>query len=117
MTPNAVFPWIRRAIVVLGGSLLVAGGGLREDELDCEQAVAHLASCCPAFDPSLVDCTYSSTCGITYPALNVDESQCIVGLSCEAIVAAGLCERTQDLSSTHIEDDGGVSGTHPEVCP
>src|SRR5205807_2031037 len=34
--------WLRAGIACLGLSTLIAGGGLRQDELDCEQAVAHL---------------------------------------------------------------------------
>lgn len=116
MTPRPIVPWIRRAVVALGATFLVAGGGLREDELDCEEAVAHLASCCPNYDPTQIACKYSSTCGITLPALSVEESRCILDLSCDHVVQAGLCESTEGLSSPHTDEDGGVSDTHPAVC-
>ena len=33
---------------------------LDEKELECEQAVAHLASCCDGFDRHAVNCTYTA---------------------------------------------------------
>jgi hypothetical protein len=71
---------------------LITLPGFRQDDLDCEQAVSHLRSCCPGLDPSTFDCTYVSGCGKTDPTqFSIAQSQCIEGLSCDQIGADGLC--------------------------
>jgi hypothetical protein len=106
--------WIRTAIACLGLSTLIAGGGLRQDELDCEQAVAHLKECCPDFVGATIACEFSDGCGTTDPALSIDESHCILALECAALVKSGICDKTRDLESPHTEDGDFVS--HPPVC-
>ena len=70
--------------------------GIREDELRCEEAAAHLTDCCPGFDAKRLDCYYASTgCGIVYPVIDIEESRCIAALKCDQIVAAGICSRAQ----------------------
>ncbi|MGC4122974.1 MAG: hypothetical protein QM765_52075 [Myxococcales bacterium] len=88
-------------------ALLSLTCGIREDELRCEEAVAHLSRCCPGFVPSQIDCYYATGCGTVYPALDIEESRCVSAMSCEAIVAAGVCSRAQ----TARPDDGR------RVCP
>src|SRR5262249_2143923 len=107
--------WIRAALACLGLSTLIAGGGLRQDELDCEEAVAHLQECCPNFAGATLACEYSDGCGVTEPALSIDESHCILARDCADVVASGLCEKTRDLESPHTEDGSLIS--HPPVCP
>src|SRR5688572_22243328 len=50
--------------VLLGVFLcsLVVGPGFREDEVSCEEAVAHLDECCPDFDETPMNCTYGGDC-------------------------------------------------------
>jgi hypothetical protein len=74
--------------------------GLREDELDCEEAVAYLDTCCPDFAGGSIACVYTSGCDTTtQPAISIEESQSILGQSCAQIVAAGLCTTLKDAYS------------------
>jgi hypothetical protein len=107
--------WIRLALGALALSTLVAGGGLRQDELDCEQAVAHLQECCPDFGTATIACVSSRGCDVSEPALSIQESQCVIDRACADLVASGLCAATHDLESPH-EDDTGTLVTHPPVC-
>src|SRR5258708_3572357 len=96
------------------GVALSGGSGacnVREDEFDCENAVAHLASCCPGFDAMSVDCTYDNACGTTYPALDPTQSACIRQLSCESLRALGVCDRAAHLAGSK------TSMTSAPVCP
>jgi hypothetical protein len=98
MTPPSPHPsrarrWLARAIAVFGLTTLMADGGLRQDELDCEEAASYLQSCCPDFTITF-SCTYSSGCDDTVvPDLSIDQSQCILAESCEEIVSSGVCTR------------------------
>jgi hypothetical protein len=66
-----------------------------ENEIECEQAVAHLAGCCPSFVRSSVNCQYEG-CTIR-PDLEISESECIVALDCDAVIERGLCTSVPDL--------------------
>lgn len=84
-------------------ALLTLTCGIREDELRCEEAVAHLVDCCPGFDPKKVDCYFvSGGCDVAYPVLDIQESRCISAMRCEEVVSAGICSRAQ----TAQPDDG-----------
>ncbi|APR77320.1 Hypothetical protein A7982_02667 [Minicystis rosea] len=113
----ARFRWIRSVTVVIGFSLLVAGGGLREDELECEQAFAHLKACCPDFDHTEISCVYSTFCNLVLPDLSIPESQCIVQRSCEDIVQGGICERARNrpFESSQTDPEGNAI-SFPPVC-
>lgn len=107
--------------LLAGCAILVAGGwagGMREDELLCEEAAARLVDCCPDFDPSALECVYSSGCGSTqYPAIPVAESECILERSCSELAARGICARAQNAKPEVQDEDGGVTEPHEEVCP
>jgi hypothetical protein len=112
--------WRRGATLTAGVLVAVAlsCAGIREDEFDCESAVAHLSDCCPQFNAQLVDCTYQApqACGATvYPDLGVAQSNCIRGESCETLRASGVCTRAQSLPLDGLTDDSGVPA--PVVCP
>ena len=93
-------------------------GRLREDELECEQAAAVLDECCPNFSPQGLNCSYSTGCGsTTYPTLSIGESQCIQEMSCETLVAKGVCDRAAIAEPPIIPDDGGAPQPRQEVCP
>jgi hypothetical protein len=87
--------WIFRACpaVLLGGFLcsLTVRPGLREDELKCEEAVAHLEECCPELDVASLQCRASGDCDAELPDFRVAESDCIRAASCDEIQARGLC--------------------------
>jgi hypothetical protein len=94
-------------LLVLVAVCSVSGrrASFREDELQCEEAVARLADCCPAFSAQAVSCVYVEGCGEVVPDLGVGESKCIRSLSCGEIRERGLCE--------YDGPDGGVT----PVCP
>lgn len=100
--------------IAASAALLVAAVGLRcvrRDELQCENAVAQLERCCGGFHPDASYCTYSEGCGTVYPVITEDDSQCIVGMSCGEIVAAGICER----AATAVPPTSATPGT--DLCP
>ncbi len=91
--------------------LLACGDPLRQDELDCEEAVSVLASCCPSFDAHEIRCIYNAAEGCetqaVYPDITIAESACIRGRSCSELVASGVCARGQQAGQV-----GAV-----QVCP
>ena len=126
MNKTKLWRYLRLALAALGLSTLMADGGLREDEIDCEQAVAHLQECCPGFARTeTLQCEYNDGCGTIDPALSIDQSLCILGESCAQIVSSGLCDRARNLPSPSSPEfplgSGGAgsgNGTSPVlVCP
>jgi len=109
-----------RRLLLLFGVLVISAGfavGMREDELECEQAAATLDDCCPGFVVTALDCTYSSGCGTTsYPALSLTEARCITGMACSELIDRKVCERAATASAVIVDEDGGVTGDK-EVCP
>lgn len=112
--------------VVLG--LAVSCNGFREEEIACEQAVIHLHDCCPAFNPTAAfSCSYSEQRGCDrtdtyeYPALTLDDSQCIQTKSCSELVSSGACSRAVAAKprSADADVDSGVEPATPpsaHVC-
>jgi hypothetical protein len=108
---------LRFALAALGLSTLVASGGLREDEIDCEKAVAYLQGCCPGFAQSeTLACEFVDGCGVIDPALSISQSECILGESCAQLVASGVCERARNANSPSKGLGGGATGP-TMVCP
>jgi len=108
------------AIVITLG---VSCNGFREDEIECEQAVVHLRECCPGFRASAVSCTYSDHVDCSdnltsreYPALNLEESECLQRKSCADLVSTGACTRAQEAKPVIIEVDGGGRPIPSSVC-
>jgi hypothetical protein len=82
--------------------------GIREDELQCEETVAHLQGCCPGYDPFLhdIDCTYKppGPCvSEELPSVGRGTARCIRDLSCAAIRAEGLCEQSPPLCPAGVQ--------------
>jgi hypothetical protein len=89
--------------------MVLACGAIRQDEFICENAVSHLQECCPGFDPTRIVCSYDTGCGVTtYPELDETQGQCILGDSCQALVANGVCDRVAALPDEGL-DEGGTS--------
>ena len=96
----------------------------REDVVFCEDAVAYLTSCCPGFDAHAVACQYhydytpggcdtSATVDAENPALDLEESRCILGRSCDSLRNAGVCERAQQATPYRDRHGGGsTSGSY-----
>ncbi len=94
----------------------------REDVVFCEDAVAYLTTCCPDFQPHAVACQYhydytpggcdtAATTDAENPALDLEESRCILGRSCDALRAGGVCARAQ--KATPYSEHGGPSDSYP----
>jgi hypothetical protein len=81
--------------------------GLREDEVQCEEARAHLEECCPAYEGNLT-CHFvdpGSCQEPTYPDLDPDESRVMRSLSCNDVVLRGLCTLEFDHSPPRDAED------------
>jgi hypothetical protein len=106
--------YLLAVVAVIG--LVTCGPALREDELQCEEAVAHLDECCPGFHPTVAQyCQFTySTCGSDYPALRVDESECIRKTDCTHLREQTICERAAKANRSTLETDGSA---RPAVCP
>jgi hypothetical protein len=118
MTTARRATWMRRGAMLLVPALMIAGG-LRQDELDCEEAVAYLQGCCPDFGGATIQCVANTGCLTSVsPALSIQESQCIRSESCDQVVQSGLCERVKNLPSPTVDDLNDASDiSHPPVCP
>lgn len=111
----------------------------REDVIFCEDALSYLTTCCPDFNPHVVMCQYhydytpggcerGATTDTGSPALSLEESRCILGRSCDAIRAGGVCERAQKAtpydshtggssgSGTYGSGTSSTNGSHAPVC-
>jgi hypothetical protein len=106
----------------------------REDVFACEEAVAHLASCCPDFIATNARCVYDhhSTDGCdSYtkihedPAISLTEAECVLDMDCGTIRQRGICERAAAMrperSSTRHEvghdEPSKTEGNVDPVCP
>lgn len=89
--------------------LVLAVCEMTDDEFHCEEAVAHLADCCPGFEPRGFDCTAGPGC--SSPALLADQARCIQGKSCEMLVAGGTCDR-----ALHAAGSGPTVADPLPVC-
>ncbi len=109
--------------------VLLGCTGIREDELACEDAVSHLQGCCSGFTGSNVDCTYEaggcSGEGAVNPELDVTQSACIRGETCEQLRSTGVCARaaaipgagTWEAAERAAEEDPTSTPRDPQVCP
>jgi hypothetical protein len=87
---------------------------LRQDEAECEEAVARLIECCPGFDPAAINCEYvKGDCdqGSVYPSLSAPDSECILGKSCEALNAQKVCDAVIAYNSS----EESAHSEHPDV--
>ena len=126
-------------VALLACSALSLGAGIDPGELFCEDAVAHLASCCANFVPTRISCYYtnnssggcsSGVLDVTYPVLSEAESRCILALDCPTIMERALCpavaalvpDRDYDPATRYCYDDCGppdpriVHRHHEPVC-
>jgi hypothetical protein len=89
------------------GLRVIPEPGLREDEVQCEEARAHLEECCPVYEGN-VACQFvdPGACeAATYPDLDTDESRLMQSLSCNDVVARGLCTLEFDHSAPPDAED------------
>ena len=104
--------WLSAILIALP----LACGDMRQDELDCEEAVSHLQYCCPGLTASNIECVDDSGCGSpTSPAISIGQSRCIRDEDCRTLVRSGVCERADAVPP-------GTHGRSPtddpaSVCP
>jgi hypothetical protein len=106
---------LRVLVLTCGAFLLLQppARGFREDEVECEEAVARLRKCCTSDELAAINCTYDPGCSGTTPSISVSESRCLRELSCRHIETADICQRIFDRTQ-------GVVTTTPEpeqLCP
>jgi hypothetical protein len=100
-----------------------------EDVFLCEEALAHVRECCPKTDLSGVECAYEhstetgrASCTADWnittsrnvePAIAPDDAHCVLGTSCEELVARGACERaavSRPDMETSVHEDAHETG-------
>jgi hypothetical protein len=94
----------RLTCIALGlRGFVFACNDLRQDELDCEEAVAHLQHCCPGLALNQVSCRYERGCMSedTNPEISIAESRCVRALDCAALNSTGVCERAAEMAQSY----------------
>ena len=90
----------------------------QKDVIECEEALARLAACCPNFDASRVLCNYyyyynsgcgSSTTERVSPAFSEPESDCIRNTDCETLTKKGVCTRAQLAKPYSSRETSGIA--------
>jgi hypothetical protein len=94
--------------------LFACGDRLRQEELDCEEAVSHLTDCCAGFGAQRVQCIFEPGCESgREPDILQSDSSCIRARSCSELASTGVCER-----ASNAWPRGNVPATGSwEVCP
>jgi hypothetical protein len=106
--------------IVLG--TFACGDALRQDELDCEEAVSYLDGCCPGFQASsTLRCEYIDNGGCaapTLPGISEDQSACIRSKSCATLQQTGVCARAAmvQVNAGQTSTPGSVPAPIT-VCP
>jgi hypothetical protein len=73
-------------LVVFGSILALVSGTIDPNEFECEEAVAHIESCCG----TEVNITCGGTCQDVQ--LSIKDAQCLRKASCESLMESGACE-------------------------
>lgn len=102
--------WLFRAPAIVAGAVAIilgcTEGGLREDAVLCEEAVARLGECCPGLDETRFSCRYKAgTCSTSYPDFTSNQGECIREMSCADVARDGFCDA-----------DGGAERVAERVC-
>jgi hypothetical protein len=110
----------RRTAYAVGAlvGVVLACTGLRDDELQCEDAVGHLEQCCPTYVPGNIVCLEPSDCedeNRSYPLLSITDSTCIRGESCAELQSSGVCDRAKAFQSEYSFPGGDAA--RRGVCP
>jgi hypothetical protein len=97
--------------MVAVATTLSAGGGIEEDELRCEEAVAQVADCCPDIALDRIGCV-SDGCSKQSTFFGPSESDCLRNASCEEFNDGDICARVADrLAASYAEPQ------RTQVCP
>jgi hypothetical protein len=85
-------------LVPIAVAIALSCGSVRDDELQCEEAVSKLENCCPGFDIGRVRCEYSSCDDSRNPDIDVNGAECIRATSCASLMTSGKCANLTRLS-------------------
>jgi hypothetical protein len=96
------------AVVVAAVSASLLVGELDREELECEQAFAHLQSCCGGLRGS-----DACGAGCSEVTLDLGESTCIEDADCDTLRAHDVCHRVEQLSA----NEANASADRAKVCP
>jgi hypothetical protein len=78
-------------LIAVGAACVGSDGGIREDELVCEEAVARLTHCCNGLTHPY-QCQYLDGCsGPATPEIPPPQAKCIMRASCASLVASDAC--------------------------
>jgi hypothetical protein len=81
-------------VLALLGSVGFLQCGFRRDEVECEEAVRHVADCC-GVKQIAVDCTYQEGCDRIperLPDLSSEKSESLLDTSCKDLADGSVCE-------------------------
>ena len=83
-----------RAAVLAGILGPLTCNGIHDDELHCEEAIAHLQNCCPGLKQASISCRQNTSCGnaSARPQIPMEQSDCILARSCEDLTRS-TCAR------------------------
>ena len=87
----------RRLGVMLLAIASIASPGcesITRDELRCEEAISHLAGCCPGLSGSPVECVGTGS----LPFIEFPNVGCLLDLPCGEIQSRALCDWAQNPS-------------------
>lgn len=105
-------PGVMAAMLIL--LLSTCGAGFRTDELECDEAVAHLVQCCPNVTADTLQCVHVDGCETaTRPELDADQSECIRSRSCAVLRQDGVCDRVARLHGVEVSTIKPATA----VCP
>lgn len=92
---------MRRGIVLGAVIFLVfACGGIDDNELKCEEAVAHLEDCCPGVDARRFTCDNEQTCvPSSTPDFYEKASECITSRTCDELKNQGKCDAFEAIAN------------------
>jgi hypothetical protein len=96
-----MFRSMRSWLLALGAFALLAGNDdLTEQRLKCEEAVKHLAECCPNLTASEFEC--GGACEAS--RFSAETSECLLALDCQTLRDNGDCNVMDPMGSP----DAGV---------
>jgi hypothetical protein len=82
---------------------------VRESEIKCEEAVAHLDDCCPGGGWLVeANCTFVDDEGCDEghePGLTIAESDCVRARDCATLVNSGICNRAKRAHARPIRSE------------
>lgn len=99
-------------LVVLGIS--AACSTIPDEDLDCEEALAHATECCERIDVLRFNCDSTSSCSTRSPDLRGQTAACLRSSSCESLRSSGTCDRLRQASL--VPSLGGTSSVFDKVC-